>query len=679
MSNKSPWWLSKPRRMVQTNLREIDASLEPDAFVASLKAFDANVVLFNVGGIVANYPTELADHYRNPYLKDDFVGKVLARVHQEGIRFIARFDFSKVNEVIAARHPEWLYKSSSGETVCYNQQVHTCINGAYQQAYCFSVLEEVIARYPIDGVFFNMIGYVTRDYSGVYHGICQCANCRQRFAEYSAGLALPKQEDAQDPVFRQYEAFRRDTKQDRFTRITRFIKDKRADIAICNYTQEGVDIFRKESNSGIARPLPEWNYSASENVKTVLGTWDNTTVSNAAVHFVDFAMRHAAVSPHLSALRLAQDLVQGAWLDYYVIGTLLNQDDRVCFDAVKDLYRFHAAHEDLYSQLESLAEVCLLMPSYSSMYGSGKEFRGLFRILSESHVPFDVLHDSALFAAEAREKLERYKVVVLPDMRAMNETCVAVLDRYVAQGGKLLATGATATCDARGNPLGEVRLASVGVTLYEAQPQTQGTYFRVTPEDKRVLSGFDELDILYLYGEWLACTPEGGATTHLRFIPAAMFGPPEKCYYTTETDTPGMVVSVYGQGRSVFIPWGVGRHYERLSHHAHASLVRAALTDILAYVPPIAVSAPPLVEVSLHRKRHDNGVLVSLVNLSGQLGTAFHAPLPIRDIGVRLQTSKPPASVRALRIDQELPFEHNDEALTFALPELALLESVVVL
>ena len=100
------WWLNKPMRMIQTNLREIDATLDIDIYIQSLKEFSADVVLFNVGGIVANYPTGLEYHYRNPYLHDDLVGKVLGRAHQEGIRFLARFDFSKINQIYAKQHPE---------------------------------------------------------------------------------------------------------------------------------------------------------------------------------------------------------------------------------------------------------------------------------------------------------------------------------------------------------------------------------------------------------------------------------------------------------------------------------------------------------------------------------------------------------------------------------------------
>jgi hypothetical protein len=63
------WWNRTPIRLIQTNLREIDALMDVDAFVKSIEDASANVVLLNVGGIVANYPTKLPFHYRNTYMK----------------------------------------------------------------------------------------------------------------------------------------------------------------------------------------------------------------------------------------------------------------------------------------------------------------------------------------------------------------------------------------------------------------------------------------------------------------------------------------------------------------------------------------------------------------------------------------------------------------------------------
>jgi hypothetical protein len=67
---RSPWWL-KPHRMLQTNLREIDATMDIDRYIQDLKDWKINVVKFNVGGIVANYPTDVKYHWRNTFMEGD--------------------------------------------------------------------------------------------------------------------------------------------------------------------------------------------------------------------------------------------------------------------------------------------------------------------------------------------------------------------------------------------------------------------------------------------------------------------------------------------------------------------------------------------------------------------------------------------------------------------------------
>ena len=68
------WWNRAPYRLVQTNLREIDATMDVDAYVQSMVDANANIVLINVGGIVANYPTKLPFQFKNPFMKGDLVG-----------------------------------------------------------------------------------------------------------------------------------------------------------------------------------------------------------------------------------------------------------------------------------------------------------------------------------------------------------------------------------------------------------------------------------------------------------------------------------------------------------------------------------------------------------------------------------------------------------------------------
>jgi hypothetical protein len=60
------------------------------------------------------------------------------------LEVIGRFDFSKLNEVLAMKKPEWLYVGTDGKHVNYNGQAHSCINDGYQQEYSKEILKEAI-------------------------------------------------------------------------------------------------------------------------------------------------------------------------------------------------------------------------------------------------------------------------------------------------------------------------------------------------------------------------------------------------------------------------------------------------------------------------------------------------------------------------------------------------------
>ncbi len=623
------WWMERPMRLVQTNLREIDADMDLDVYIRDVKEVRADVVLFNVGGIVANYPTELEFHYRNTNMKGDLVGEVIKRLHAEGMRMIGRFDFSKINEALAAKRPEWLYVSEAGKTVNYNGQVHACINGGYQQEYLFKILGEAIDRYPLDGIFFNMIGYVTSDYSGNYHGVCQCDACRKRFKSY-CGLDLPANRDAGNPVWGRYEQFKRETSDELFHRVNAFIKAKRKDIAICTYTAAGVDIIRKESNDDLGR----WNYSATENVKTVMDVYTDKVVSNAAVHFPDYPFRHSAVSPHLTAVRLAENMAHGGWLDYYCIGPIQRQQDRAGLPVVKAVFGFHAENAKWLGNTDSAAQVCLVR-------GERAEYQGLFRILTENHIAFDIMDVGRLIGGGGPKGLDDYSMVVLPDVRNLSGDACARLDAWVRAGGRILATGQTAVSQLKSSGVGK---------MHKRHPQKKGTYLLASPGDKLRLGRerFELLEIIYLEGDLVEYETGKQTETMLGLIDDTMFGPPEKCYYRTVTETPGLLYSAYGKGGVATIPWSVGRHYNQRLHHAHNAVVAGTIEGLLEYEPKLMVETSPLIEVSHRRDRGGRFEWVALINHSGQNGTVYHAPVPVADVSIKLKADAKIKSARCL-------------------------------
>lgn len=645
------WWL-EPQRLLQTNLREIDATIDVDQYVREVRECGASVVLFNAGGIVANYPTELEFHFRNRHMEGDLLGTVVERLHSQGIRVIGRFDFSKVNEAIAARHPEWLYVGENGETVNYNGQVHACFNGAYQQERLFEMLGEALARYPIDGIFFNMPGYQQQDYSGNYHGICQSEACRARFKQ-ETGLALPKKKDANDPVYRRYESFCRETADALYEKIQRFVRERRPELIIVNYRTSGSDVIRAESN----RPYIEWAYEDTEKAMRRRLEHPAQPLANAAVHFIDYPQRHAGVSPAVTARRLHQAMLAGQWVDFYCIGPLERLEDRLALDAVRGAFRFHAGHAAYFAQLRPRADVGLAA-------SRGDAYRGVFDALAEHHLSFDLV-------SLERSDLARFAAVVVPDARGLDAETCAKLDAYVEAGGRLLLVGAV--------PVG---LKAAGLKAVRThRPRTPGDYIRIRPEDKARLKqgALEHLDLVYLDGPLVEYQQADGAEGLLRLIPQAMFGPPERCYYTTVSDVPALLVNRHGRGACAVFPWDIGAHYARQKHAGHAMLLAGALEGVLGLERTLEVDASPLVEARHMRDARGRFEWVGLTNLSGQKDTAgFFDPLPVRKITIRLRPLKPVASVRLLNAGTEVSFaDAGPGRIECTVPELAAYEVVV--
>ncbi|HTF27769.1 MAG TPA: hypothetical protein VK625_02935, partial [Flavitalea sp.] len=649
----STWWNHTPIRLIQTNLREIDALMDTDAFVRSIEEASANVVLVNVGGIVANFPTKLPFHYRNPYMKGDLTGDLVKKLHQKGIRVLGRFDVSKINESLASKKPEWLYVGTDGKNVNFNGQVHTCVNGGYQQQYAFDILNEVIANYDLDGIFFNMPGYTTTDYAGVYHGICQCENCRKRFHD-STGMKLPVKEDINDPVFRRYNAFKNSTSEQLFMKIGAAIKKQNPKLIISTYTDAGVDMTRSESSSWLT-PAYEWNYFSTDHVKKVLGSYKDRTPSNLLQYFLAIGYRHIATSPNISRIWVLENMLNAAPLDVYVIGTLMNQEDRRFLPIMKDIYRFHKTNEKLFTNVQSVSNVALIR-------GSKEEYMGMIRLLSEEHIMFDIIEPSAVGSIRMPKKLEEYDALILGDVTEMDPEFISLIDDYVKNGGRILATGSTSTRDGMGTPTNRIGLKSLGVVPeYKVFRQAKSTYLKITPEDKTALGKkeFEDLDLMMMYADLLECKPTGKAKGYLKLLPATRFGPPEKAYYaeTEITDIPGMISNDFGKGKSVFIPWPIGSQYNFKGHYAHKTLFISALRQLLKVDGSLVTDASPLIEITRLANRNGAFEWIGMLNHSGQLGASLLAPVAIHNTMVRFKPLKPVKKIMLMRAGTSVSFK----------------------
>lgn len=553
--------------------------------------------------------------------------------------------------------------------------MHTCVNGGYQQQYTFDILKETIENYNLDGIFFNMPGYTTSDYSGMYHGICQCKNCKKRFHD-STGMTLPVKEDMNDPVYRRYNAFRKTTSEELFTQVGNFIKKQNPKLIISTYTDAGIDMTRSESSSWLTSEY-EWNYFSTDHVKRVLGSYKDRAPSNLLQYFLAIGYRHIATSPNISRVWVLENMLNGAPLDVYVIGALVNQEDRRFIPIMNGIYHFHKTNEKLFTNLQPVSNVALI-------WGSKDEYKGLIKLLSEEHIMYDVIEPSVVGSARSPKKLEEYDALILGDVTDMDDKFISVINNYVKNGGKILSTGFTSTKDGIGTPTNRIRLESLGVVpSYETFKQAKSTYLKVLKNDKSVLGQkeFEDFDLMMMYGDFLKCKTRGNAKGYLKLLPATMFGPPEKSYYTEAeiTDVPGIISNDFGKGKLVFIPWQIGSQYNFKGHYAHKALFVSAFNNLLKVKNSIVTDASPLIEMTRLANRNGAFEWIGMLNHSGQIGASLLEPVTIHNTTIRFKPLKLVKKIKRLKSGTSLNFKQANGWVECTVPKVADFEMMLCL
>jgi hypothetical protein len=499
------------------------------------------------------------------------------------------------------------------------------------------ILTEALEKYDVDGLFFNMFGNQSRDYSGRHVGLCHCDNCKKLYRQkYNKDVPQNPDDD--------YRAFMFTSSREVAAAIGDLIRAKRPKAGYFNYIQEYTDGIMSESNTAVARPLPLWPYSASDRVNRARDSQPSKMSVNLNMQFVDYWWRFATVPRQEIALRAWQNMAHGGALTFEVNGTL-DLQDRQALETAKPIFRWAADNEKYYVGQTSAARVLLLgSPANTGRVYSEDPYRGVFRLLTEEHVPFAVSDNMDWLGKR------EFDVVIATSWAP------AGLKEYAARGGKVLLISASEP---------EFDIAEVVRT----EPEVRG-YVRV--RDHSAFPSLTDADLVMLNGPFT--TVKAGGPHALTLIPPSMIGPPEFVHIDIkDTDTPAIISRREGMGSVTWIPWDLAGLYYRHSLPAHAGLFR----DILNRMQPtrqIRTNAHPLVEMTLMRQ--GERTLLHLVNLSGHSQTGYFAPVPMT--GVRVQLAGAHKSARTVRSPGAVGLRATEGYTELVIPQLSDYELVVL-
>jgi hypothetical protein len=358
---------------------------------------------------------------------------------------------------------------------------------------------------------------------------------------------------------------------------------------------------------------------------------------------------------------------------------------------VEELYAWcHGAERYLRNQ-RPLARVGLVYSQQTAWFCGSDRVRerveeptlGWYQALIEARIPFEMVHDRLLDA----ERLAAFKTLVLPNIMALSHGQCTQLRDFVTRGGGLVATYETSLSDEWGAPRSDFGLAELfGVSFAgRRQGPVRNAYLRLeheTARDHPLLRGLEDAPRI-IHGAWQldvkAKVPFLNPPVTL--IPSYPDLPMEKVYVRQpQTDIPQVFLREGGAGRVAYFPWDVDRTFWEVLSVDHAKLMRNAVTWATHEDPPVTVTGPGVLDVTVWRQAESLTVhLVNLTNpmmMKGPVRELF--PVGEQRLRVRLPDGRSPRRVRLLVSGTETPFRQTRDGLELTVPSIKAHEVVAV-
>lgn len=648
-------------------LPETLADANPDEIVAAMvSAGIDSLVLFpkdHWGYIYSD--GRIGPHH--PGVPGDLFGRVLEGLRQQGIRVMAYHSVHR-DEYAARAFPEWTMRRSDGgvrqrryytEGATHASWALVCINGPYR-AYSYAQLEELIAAYDFPSLWLDFIPFPSDG--------CYCRYCRKLWeAEY--GYALPPVLSAADRVhwqrfyvkaLREYlsgvrQVIQRAGKDILMTHNYGFPYDY-DDYVVTETESAGKDYFRP------SRLAKFWRaYAMGREVEAVSYRFNQPW---------DFTIK----SPHQLKWEVATNLAHNCAMVFVDQPDIRGRMDPKVYEALADAFTVADELAPHVRGSEPYAEVALVASEWSATLAPDTEddFGGALRMLTETHLPFDVLADTALPTAD----LARFRAIVIANTPHIAPEAVEALRRYVADGGLLLFTYRTATLDLDGRPASQPSFGFV-----EIISESPYTVSFIRPK-------FDVGDTRMRVRDSVWFRSKGDAELRATVTPPALEVTADKWVSHNvmpgaDTDQPAALVGAFGKGHYIYLGARLFTEYLRQDLPS----IRTFLMSLLRtyYRPRVWAEGPSAVEAVYQRQGDD--LVVTLINgltnkpsagghrFVGERGhIGLNEIVPIAD--VRLRVAGAPTIDAADVKGTSLPVRTDGDVATIEISRLELYQLV---
>jgi hypothetical protein len=696
LSATEPDWYNRPMRWAQMTFVEDDpGNYDPQFWLDYFRRIHADAACLAAGGYMAFYPTKVPLHNTSRFMKPgmDPFGELYAGCRKLGMNVIARTDPHACRDDVFRAHPDWISVDDNGQKRRHwadSRLWITCTLGPYNWEFMRAVQREIMQLYKVDGIFVNR-------WEGP--GMCYCEHCLRNFRA-ATGLDLPRTNNPRDKARQAYVEWRQKRFFDLWQLMNQDLKainpnstfipniggaDKLLDMARIGELAPILFIDRQAR-----RNAPAWfsGRSGKEYRSTLGGKPIGSIVSMG--HEEPYRWKDSVQSENEYRVFFADAIANGCrpWFTKFN-GKVI---DKRWLKPVEDVYAWCWKNERYLRNERPLARVAMVYSQQTLHHYAGDDVRdkydnhlsGFYQALIESRIPFEMVHDGQLESAN----IDRFRVLLLPNIAALSDKQCEQLAAYVARGGSLVATFETSLYDEWGAPRRDFGLAKLFGCSFNGQMQRrmQNSYLALEHATKHpILNGLEDTPRIINGVRRVGTKPLDSAyRAPITLIKTYPDLPMEEVYPRPESRTtqPEVYCVEHGRGRVVYFPFDLDRTFFEVMAVDHLTLLRNAVQWTLSEESFLRVTGPGVLDTTVFRQK--NSFTIHLVNLTnpmfargpirdifpiGPLTVRFRLPEPHRISSVRLLTADttPVFSLRNGRVDVEVPSVRIHEVIALDL------------
>lgn len=592
------------------------------------------------------HPTKTNEMH--PHLNFDLLGAQIEAAHEIGVKTPVYIS-AGLDEKTARRHREWLVRNKDESTMWAKDFTEAgyhklCMSSPYLD-YLIEQIEEVCKNYDADGIFLDIVGVQP----------CYCQSC---IAERTAMGMDPYDEKA---VLEHSEMVYK-----RYAEKTRAAVDK---------YKKGLPLFHNGGHIRQGRrDLAHYNtHLEIESLPT--GGWGYDHFPFSARYCQGLDIEYLGMTgkfhsswgefggfKHPNALRYEVSLAAANGAKCSIGDQLApnGEMDMVTYDLIGRAYSELKEKEPWLDNVTAVADIAVIAPeAYSRELSTGQMTQvddsgsGVSRILLEGKYLFDV--------ADFETELDKYKVVILPDVIRADEKFAMKLKQFCQNGGKILATGKSALYEDKNE-----FCLDLGAEWVKESPY-RPDYFR--PSVK--IDGMGDTGyVMYGSGERVRCIgTELGARENPYFNRSYK-------HFCSHQHTPnsgeyGGAGMTEGQD-GIYIAWDIFNDYA-VSGEIHLKQITVFALDRLLGERKTLITNLPAQGVATLMEQNSRQICHLLYVSPVKRGNGVEIIediLPVYDVSVSIRTDKNISRVYLAPQMEEIPFTYENGRVTAQIKKL---------